>query len=63
MCPGAVQTPLLERSLADASERMGSTTYRDEVAAKWIRPEQVAEVLAFLATPAADILRGTVRTI
>lgn len=63
VCPGSVQTPLLERSLADASERLGSTTYRDEVAGRWIRPEQVAEVLAFLATPAADILRGTVRTI
>lgn len=62
VCPGAVQTPLLERSLADASERMGSTTYRDDVAAKWIRPEQVAEVLAFVASPAGDILRGTVRT-
>lgn len=63
LCPGSVQTPLLERSLADASERTGSTTYRDEVAARWIRPEQVAEVLAFMASPAADILRGTVRTI
>jgi NAD(P)-dependent dehydrogenase (short-subunit alcohol dehydrogenase family) len=62
VCPAAVQTPLLERSLADASERMGSTTYRDEVAAKWIRPEQVAEVIAFIASPAGDILRGTVRT-
>ena len=63
VCPGSVQTPLLEKSLADASELMGSTRYRDEVASRWIRPEQVAEVIAFLATPAADILRGTVRTI
>jgi NAD(P)-dependent dehydrogenase (short-subunit alcohol dehydrogenase family) len=62
VCPGAVQTPLLEKSLSDASERIGSTAYRDEVASKWIRPEQVAEVLAFLASPAGDILRGTVRT-
>jgi NAD(P)-dependent dehydrogenase (short-subunit alcohol dehydrogenase family) len=62
VCPGAVQTPLLERSLADASERMGSTNYRDEVAANWIRPEQVAEVLAFVASTAGDILRGPVRT-
>jgi NAD(P)-dependent dehydrogenase (short-subunit alcohol dehydrogenase family) len=63
LCPGSVQTPLLERSLAEASERTGSTSYRDEVAARWISPQQVAEVLAFLASPAADILRGTVRTI
>lgn len=62
LCPGSVQTPLLERSLADASERLGSTSHRDEVASRWISPDQVAEVLAFLATPAADILRGTVRT-
>ncbi len=62
LCPGSVQTPLLERSLADASERLGSSDYRDEVAARWIRPEQVAEVIAFLASPAADILRGTIRT-
>jgi len=63
LCPGSVRTPLLERSLAEASERTGDTTYRDEVASRWISPEQVAEVLAFLASPAADILRGTVRTI
>ena len=63
LCPGSVQTPLLERSIADASERLGSTAYRDEVASRWTSPEQVAEVLAFMASPAADILRGTVRTI
>lgn len=62
VCPGSVHTPLLERSLEEASARMGSTTYRDQVASHWIGPERVAEVLAFLATPEADILRGTIRT-
>lgn len=62
VCPGSVHTPLLERSLDEASTRMGSSTYKDDVAKRWIGPEQVAEVLAFLATPEADILRGTIRT-
>lgn len=62
VCPGSVRTPLLERSLDEASARLGSTRYRDDVAARWIGPEQVAEVLAFLASPAADAVRGTIRT-
>jgi NAD(P)-dependent dehydrogenase (short-subunit alcohol dehydrogenase family) len=63
LCPGSVHTPLLEASLAEATRRAGDASYRDAVAARWIEPAQVAEVLAFLASPAADILRGTIRTI
>ncbi|MBX3030918.1 MAG: SDR family oxidoreductase [Chloroflexi bacterium] len=63
LCPGSVHTPLLEASLAEATRRAGDASYRDAVTARWIEPAQVAEVLAFLASPAADILRGTIRTI
>ncbi len=62
LCPGSVRTPLLEASLAEASRRAGDSSYQDSVAARWVEPAQVAEVLAFLASPAADILRGTIRT-
>jgi NAD(P)-dependent dehydrogenase (short-subunit alcohol dehydrogenase family) len=62
VCPGSVHTPLLERSLDEATARTGDATYRDEVRSRWIGPEQVAEVLAFLASPEADVVRGTIRT-
>jgi NAD(P)-dependent dehydrogenase (short-subunit alcohol dehydrogenase family) len=62
VCPGSVHTPLLERSLDEATERTGDAAYREEVKSRWIGPEQVAEVLAFLASPEADVVRGTIRT-
>jgi len=63
LCPGSIHTPLLERSLSEATDRLGSTSLHDTVAARWVEPSAVAEVLAFLSTPAADILRGTIRTL
>ena len=60
--PGSVHTPLLERSLDEATARLGDPTYRDEIRSHWISAEQVAEVLAFLASPEADVVRGTIRT-
>lgn len=62
VCPGSVHTPLLERSLDEATARLGDAAYRDEVTSRWIGPEKVAEVLAFLASPQADVVRGTIRT-
>ena len=62
VCPGSVHTPLLERSLDEATARTGDPAYRDEVKSHWIGPERVAEVLAFLASPEADVVRGTIRT-
>jgi 3-hydroxybutyrate dehydrogenase len=62
VCPGSVHTPLLERSLDEATARTGDPTFREEVRSRWITPEQVAEVLAFLSSPEADVVRGTIRT-
>jgi NAD(P)-dependent dehydrogenase (short-subunit alcohol dehydrogenase family) len=62
VCPGSVHTPLLERSLDEATARTGDPAYREDVRSRWIAPEGVAEVLAFLATPEADVVRGTIRT-
>jgi NAD(P)-dependent dehydrogenase (short-subunit alcohol dehydrogenase family) len=62
VCPGSVHTPLLERSLDEATARLGDSAFRDEVRSHWIGPEKVAEILAFLASPQADAVRGTIRT-
>jgi NAD(P)-dependent dehydrogenase (short-subunit alcohol dehydrogenase family) len=62
LCPGSVHTPLLERSLDEATARTGDPAYRHEIRSQWISPAKVADVLAFLASPEADVVRGTIRT-
>jgi len=63
--PGFTDTERLSSLGASAAERLGTTT--DDVRAGWIaqipegrlaRPEETAEAIAFLASPAAAYIRG-----
>jgi NAD(P)-dependent dehydrogenase (short-subunit alcohol dehydrogenase family) len=54
---GAVDTPLLDRPRADGFER---ELARRHMRRRLIAPERVADVVLFLASPAADAINGTV---
>lgn len=65
VCPGYTQTALLERSLDDIVTATGRT--RDAAAAallarnplgRFVRPEEVAETVAWLCSPAAGAITG-----
>jgi len=65
VCPGFVDTPLLERSLQDIVTRTGRS--RDEARAslakmnpcgRLLRPEEVAEAVLWLLSPDADGIHG-----
>lgn len=62
VCPRSVHTPLLSQSLDEVSARLGTTEFQDEVVSRWVEPEQVAALLAFLVSEEADAVRGTIRT-
>lgn len=57
VAPGAVDTPLL--GLA-GSEGAGRELARRHMRRRFIAPDQVADVVLFLASPAADAINGTV---
>ncbi len=65
VCPGSVETPLLEASLANITAKTGRG--RDEAAAtlqknnpqgRFVTPEEVAETVLWLCTPAAQAITG-----
>ena len=65
VCPGFTETPLLEASLANISDKTGRTRADAEVdlkrlnpQARFITPEEVAETVLWLCTPGAQAING-----
>jgi NAD(P)-dependent dehydrogenase (short-subunit alcohol dehydrogenase family) len=65
VCPGFTETPLLEASLANISEKTGRSRAeaRAELArlnpqGRFITPEEVAETVLWLCTPGAQAING-----
>jgi NAD(P)-dependent dehydrogenase (short-subunit alcohol dehydrogenase family) len=65
VCPGFTETPMLDASLANITSKTGRT--RDEAAAdlarlnpqrRFIRPEEVADTVLWLCSPAAQAVTG-----
>jgi NAD(P)-dependent dehydrogenase (short-subunit alcohol dehydrogenase family) len=65
VCPGYVETPLLEASLANITAKTGRA--RDQAAAtlqknnpqgRFVTPEEVAETVLWLCTPGAQSING-----
>jgi NAD(P)-dependent dehydrogenase (short-subunit alcohol dehydrogenase family) len=65
VCPGIIDTPLLERHLGTlddpAAARRGAE--RRSPIGRILRPEEVAEVLCFLVSPAASAMTGSAVTV
>jgi NAD(P)-dependent dehydrogenase (short-subunit alcohol dehydrogenase family) len=64
VCPGNIATPMKLQNIADQARALGQDPEAAVAAARPTlgEPRGVAEVLAFLASDAADYLRGTVHT-
>lgn len=62
VCPGDVDTPLIRRSVAEGATHGGDPAAVEEALRRLIRPEAVADLLAFLASDAAASVRGTIFT-
>src|SRR4026209_1243252 len=65
VCPGYTETPLLEASLANSSDKTGRTRADAERDLKrlnpqgrFITPEEVAETVLWLWTPGAQAING-----
>lgn len=62
VCPGDVDTPLFRRSVEEGVGRGGDPAAAQALLARLTPAEDVAEVLAFLASDAASAVRGTIFT-
>jgi NAD(P)-dependent dehydrogenase (short-subunit alcohol dehydrogenase family) len=62
VCPGDVDTPLIRGSLVEAAARGGNPEDIERTIRSLSPPEQVAELLAFLASEDGASVRGTVFT-
>ena len=62
VCPGAIDTDMKRENVADAARAAGKPVDRALAGANLGDPMGVARILAFLASPDADFVRGTVFT-
>jgi len=62
ICPGSIDTVLKRENVADGARAAGRDVPQALAAASLGAPEGVAKVLAFLASPDADYVRGTIFT-
>jgi NAD(P)-dependent dehydrogenase (short-subunit alcohol dehydrogenase family) len=62
VCPGTIDTNMKRRNVRDAAAHRGEDPEAALAAAELGDPDGVARVLAFLASPAADYVVGTVFT-
>lgn len=65
VCPGDVATPMLERQLSEAADPQ---KYLEEIKSLYpmgriATPEEVAQVICFLASPASSFVTGAVWTV
>jgi 3-hydroxybutyrate dehydrogenase len=66
ICPGWVLTPLVQKQIDDRAAREGITVERAKIellsekqpSLQFVTPEQLGELAVFLASPAADQVRG-----
>jgi NAD(P)-dependent dehydrogenase (short-subunit alcohol dehydrogenase family) len=65
ICPGFTDTPLLDRSLAEIVSKTGRSKADAEAELtrfnpqrRFVRPEEIAETVLFLCTPAAQAITG-----
>jgi 3-hydroxybutyrate dehydrogenase len=66
ICPGWVLTPLVQKQI-DAKAQQGKLTIQEattqllaekQPSAEFVQPDQIAELVVFLCSPAADNVRG-----
>lgn len=59
VAPGAVATPIT-RKYSEAGPEVEASYLKKHVRAEWLRPEQIADAIAFLASDAAGGINGSV---
>lgn len=62
VCPGAIDTPLKRQNVLDGAAARGADPAQALAEARLGDPDGVARVLAFLASPDAEYVQGTVFT-
>jgi NAD(P)-dependent dehydrogenase (short-subunit alcohol dehydrogenase family) len=62
ICPGGIDTAMMRHAIAEAARARGDSPDQALARATLGDPEGVARVLAFLASPEADYVRGTILT-
>src|SRR5919199_558658 len=62
ICPGSIDTVLKRENVADGARAAGRDVPKALESASLDAPEGVAKILAFLASPDADYVRGTIFT-
>jgi 3-hydroxybutyrate dehydrogenase len=67
VCPGWVLTPLAQKQIEDRARQKGTSIEKERRAlvavkhpsGKFVTPKEVAQVVIFLCTPAANQMRGS----